>query len=155
MAQYSFVSVWQYAAPVEQIWPILSDMDNWPTWWRGVQRVELLEPAGVDGLGALRRLTWRSQLPYDLVFDSRVVRSVPEQELAGEVSGELQGTGVWTLQQNGDITRMQYNWNVSTTKAWMNALTPIARPFFSWNHDVVMGWGGEGLAKRLGTPLIK
>jgi hypothetical protein len=32
----------------------------------------------------------------------------------------------------------------------MNLLAPIAKPFFSWNHNVVMGWGGEGLAKRLG-----
>ena len=30
-----------------------------------------------------------------------------------------------------------------------------ARPFFAWNHDVIMRWGGEGLAKLLGTPLIE
>jgi hypothetical protein len=33
----------------------------------------------------------------------------------------------------------------------MNYLSPIARPIFSWNHNVVMRWGGEGLAKQLGT----
>ena len=31
----------------------------------------------------------------------------------------------------------------------MNLIAPIARPFFSWNHNVVMGWGGEGLAKSV------
>jgi hypothetical protein len=25
---------------------------------------------------------------------------------------------------------------------------------FAYNHDVVMGWGGEGLARRLGVPLL-
>jgi hypothetical protein len=43
----------------------------------------------------------------------------------------------------------RYDWNVETTKAWINYLAPIARPVFKWNHDVVMGWGAEGLAKKL------
>ena len=33
----------------------------------------------------------------------------------------------------------------------MNLLAPVARPLFKWNHDVVMNWGAEGLAKRLGV----
>jgi hypothetical protein len=36
----------------------------------------------------------------------------------------------------------------------MNLLAPVARPFFSWNHDVVMGWGGKGLAQQLGVELL-
>jgi hypothetical protein len=47
-----------------------------------------------------------------------------------------------------------YDWNVRTTAAWMNLLGPAARPFFKWNHDVVMHWGGEGLAKLLGSRLL-
>jgi hypothetical protein len=33
-------------------------------------------------------------------------------------------------------------------------LAPAVRPLFAWNHDVVMRWGGEGLARLLGTPLL-
>jgi len=33
----------------------------------------------------------------------------------------------------------------------MNMLSPLARPLFKWNHDVVMSWGAEGLRKRLGA----
>ena len=47
-----------------------------------------------------------------------------------------------------------YDWRVSTTKPWMNALGPVARPVFEYNHDVVMRWGGEGLARRLGCRLL-
>jgi hypothetical protein len=36
----------------------------------------------------------------------------------------------------------------------MNRLAPLARPVFGWNHDVVMRWGGEGLARRLGGRLL-
>jgi hypothetical protein len=31
----------------------------------------------------------------------------------------------------------------------MNALSPILRPLFEYNHDIVMRWGAEGLAKLL------
>jgi hypothetical protein len=36
----------------------------------------------------------------------------------------------------------------------MNALAPLARPAFAWNHDYVMRGGGEGLAHRLGCRLL-
>jgi hypothetical protein len=51
-------------------------------------------------------------------------------------------------------TIVRYDWNVETTKRWMNLLTPIARPLFEWNHNVVMNWGAEGLAKRLGVSVV-
>jgi hypothetical protein len=35
----------------------------------------------------------------------------------------------------------------------MNLLAPIARPFFRWNHDTIMRWGAEGLAKKLNSRL--
>jgi hypothetical protein len=47
-----------------------------------------------------------------------------------------------------------YEWNVHTTKAWMNALAPVARSAFQWNHDYVMRNGGAGLARLLGVPLL-
>jgi hypothetical protein len=52
------------------------------------------------------------------------------------------------------VTVVRYHWSVKTAKAWMNLLAPIARPLFEWNHDVLMRWGGEGLAKLLGAKSI-
>jgi hypothetical protein len=72
------------------------------------------------------------------------------QRIEGRASGELEGLGVWTLRADGGWTEVRYDWSVRTTKRWMNLLTPVARPFFAWNHDVVMRWGGEGLARKLG-----
>jgi hypothetical protein len=37
----------------------------------------------------------------------------------------------------------------------MNFLAPIAKPFFRWNHNVIMNWGGEGLAKKLNCRLLE
>ena len=52
------------------------------------------------------------------------------------------------------MTAVLYEWHVETSKRWMNLLAPLARPVFAYNHDVVMRWGGEGLARRLGAELI-
>ena len=79
-------------------------------------------------------------------------RVEPPSIIEGRAIGELQGTGKWALSEENGLTTVRYDWKVETTKAWMNFLAPIARPFFSWNHDVVMGWGGEGLAKQLDAP---
>ncbi|HEV7645414.1 MAG TPA: hypothetical protein VGO50_15835 [Pyrinomonadaceae bacterium] len=43
---------------------------------------------------------------------------------------------------------------MKTTKSWMNFISPLAKPFFRWNHNIIMGWGGEGLAKRLNCALL-
>lgn len=74
--------------------------------------------------------------------------------MAGRAAGELTGTGHWRLFEQGGVTAVTYEWNVHTTKAWMNVLAPVARPLFAYNHNVVMGWGGEGMARRLGCSLL-
>jgi uncharacterized protein YndB with AHSA1/START domain len=150
MRDYSFVTRWRAQAPVEKVWEPIAASDRWPEWWPGVEAVELLEPGDADGVGALRRFRWKSKLPYRLTFDMRTTLVDRPRRLEGRAEGELAGTGVWTLEPDGEWTKVRYDWNVATTKAWMNLLAPVARPLFAWNHDVVMGWGAEGLARRLG-----
>jgi hypothetical protein len=74
--------------------------------------------------------------------------------MEGLADGELAGTGRWRLFEDGDVTAVVYDWDVHTTRPWMNLLAPIARPLFAWNHDYVMHAGGEGLARHLGAHLI-
>jgi hypothetical protein len=31
----------------------------------------------------------------------------------------------------------------------MRQLAPLLRPVFAWNHGVVMGWGEDGLQRKL------
>lgn len=66
-----FVTGWTFDAPPDAGWEDLMRLEEWPTWWRGVLSVELIEPGAADGLGAYRRMAWRSRLPYTLRFNSR------------------------------------------------------------------------------------
>jgi hypothetical protein len=115
---------------------------------------EMLAEGDETGVGQHGRYVWRSRLPYKLEFFVRTTRVEHPHLLEGEASGELAGTGRWTLFGENETTAVLYEWNVHTTKAWMNLLTPIARPLFQVNHDWVMRNGGRGLSKLLGVPLL-
>lgn len=156
MASYSFLSTWCVAAPLQRVWDVLSVPERYPEWWKGVRKATVLEPGQDDGsgVGTLYRLRWRSRLPYSLEFDSRVTRLEAPHLMRGQASGELEGTGIWRLFESPLGTVALYDWNVATTRAWMNALTPIARPIFAYNHDYVMRQGAQGLADKLGAELI-
>ena len=154
MAAYSFLSTWCVDAPIGDEVPDVSASDRYPEWWKGVTKVEELEPGGEHGIGALSRMSWRSRLPYSLQFDMRVTRSEPPYLLEGHASGELVGVGIWRLYEGAAGTALVYSWDVSTSRAWMNRLAWLGRPAFAWNHDYVMRQGALGLAARLDADLI-
>jgi len=148
-SDYQLVTRWTLAAPIAAVWEELTHTERWPEWWRGVRRVELLERGDESGVGALRRMTWRSALPYELTFDMRTTRIEPQSVIEGVADGELRGRGIWSLAAEPGRTQVRYDWLVEATKPWMRVLAPVAKPLFAWNHGVVMEWGRSGLARRL------
>jgi hypothetical protein len=154
VSEYRFLTTWCLAVPIEPIWEAIHDSERWPQWWRGVERVDELDPGGEDGIGQRARYTWKSRLPYELEFEMRTTRIERPHALEGEASGELAGTGRWRLFEGNGATAVLYEWDVRTTRPWMNLLAPVARPIFAWNHDYVMRNGAEGLARLLDAPLL-
>jgi uncharacterized protein YndB with AHSA1/START domain len=155
MPAYNFVTVWRVKAPIEKVWNEIYHSSEWPTWWRGVENVVEVRPGDQTGVGSVHRYTWKSKLPYRLRFDMQTIRIEAPRLLEGIATGELAGRGLWQLSTEGDETIVRYDWSIDTTKRWMNLLAPIARPFFEWNHDVVMSWGAKGLADRLATTVVE
>ena len=88
--------------------------------------------------------------------DVGVVKAANElyKKLAGKAFGELEGNGTWYFEETDGITYVQYHWNVVTNKGWMNYLSFLLKPAFNYNHNIVMRWGAEGLAKKLNATLI-
>jgi Polyketide cyclase / dehydrase and lipid transport len=153
-SQYRFLTTWLLEGSREATWEVLQDPVSWPEWWRGVVRVDELDGGDERRVGSRYRIAWRSRVPYELEFDFTVRRIDPPRSMEGEAVGALHGSGRWRLFEQDGVTAVLYEWNVDTTKAWMNVLQPLARPIFEHNHDVVMRWGGEGLARRLGARLL-
>lgn len=146
---YSFKTTWIYPFPVEKIWPIIKDIKTWPTWWKGVNDVEIISNGMESGLGKKVSLTWKSKLPYKLAFDMEVTAIDYLKKITGHTTGELVGIGVWEFEQREKFTYLIFYWDVVTTKRWMNLLAPILRPAFKWNHNLIMEWGRVGLGTRL------
>jgi len=146
--QFVLVTDWHFDAPIERVWALIENVEDWPSWWRAVRKVEMLTAGDADGIGTVRRLSWATALPYTIAFDVKLVRIEPGRLSEGRASGDLDGTGIWTLREEAGGTHVRYDWRVDVAKPWMRLFAPLLRPVFAWNHNVVMRWGEEG-ARRL------
>jgi hypothetical protein len=154
MAEYSFLTTWLLESPRDPIWAAIHDQERWPEWWRGVEVAKEVRGGDDDGVGTISRMVWKSWLPYRVSFEVLTTRVDYPDLMEGRATGELEGVGRWRLYEQGGVTAVLYQWNVATTRPWMNALAPALRPVFEWNHDWVMRQGGEGLARLLGCRLL-
>lgn len=150
---YSFITKWRVNAPINQVWDALYKQEDWPLWWKGVKQVKIIAEGNGHNIGKKAFYTWKSVLPYTLSFTIESVFVQPYDVMEGKATGELQGRGVWMFEERGGVTYVQYNWDVNTTKTWMNFLAPILKPAFTWNHNIIMKWGAQGLAKKLNTTI--
>lgn len=149
MAEYHFTTVWTFSEPLEKVWQVIYAMDQWPQWWPYVRSVEKLREGHAGEIGSIRRIRWATALPYSITFDSELTFLDPMRKMEGRAFGDLDGSGIWIFRASGNTTVVQYDWHVRTTKKWMNLIEPVARPFFTWNHNRVMHAGFTGLQKRL------
>jgi ribosome-associated toxin RatA of RatAB toxin-antitoxin module len=152
--EYRFLTAWLVSAQLESVYEAIDDVSGYPDWWSGVERVDELEAGDADGVGSVHRQVWKSLLPYHLEFTTRTTRVERPHVIEADATGELVGHGRWRLFEAAGATAALYEWNVSTSAAWMNLLAPIAKPVFAWNHHYVMRRGGEGLARRVAAQLL-
>jgi hypothetical protein len=154
MADYSFLTTWLLDSPREPVWEAIYAQERWPEWWRGVEEATEVRAGEDGGVGSVARMVWKSLLPYRVEFEVTTTRVERPHLLEADAVGELAGVGRWRLYEHDGATAVLYEWNVATTKRWMNLLAPVARPAFRWNHDWVMARGGEGISKLLGCRLL-
>ena len=155
MAEYAFLTTWLLDSPRQPVWEAIHDQERWPQWWRGVEEAEeLSRPSEGEDVGTVSRMVWKSALPYRVEFEVETIRVERPTLLEGHATGELEGTGRWRFYEQDGVTAVLYEWNVATTRPWMNRMAPLLRPVFEWNHDWVMARGGEGIAALLGCHLL-
>jgi uncharacterized protein YndB with AHSA1/START domain len=142
--EYVFVDEWDVAAPREAVFDALADARSYPRWWRPVY-IDV-DADGEPELGKESRQHFKGRLPYHLHTRSRIVQLEPGHVVAGEVDGDLRGSGVWTLSDlPGGGTHVRFDWRVSADKPLLRVLTPVLRPAFRWNHAWAIARAREGL----------
>jgi uncharacterized protein YndB with AHSA1/START domain len=90
---FHLVSDWSFTASHEAVWAALTAPGEWPGWWRAVAKVKQPTQGNAAGVDAVRRMTWRTALPYTLTFDMRMTRIEPMSLIEGRVEGKLDGIG--------------------------------------------------------------
>ncbi|WP_090054818.1 SRPBCC family protein [Lentzea fradiae] len=141
--RYRFHSVWHVDASPCAVYEVLSDLANYPSWWREIRSATRID----DETGELR---CRSFLPFDLVIQVR--RSIRNQQaglLRASLSGDIEGVATWEIIGRDGGTDLMFDQEVVVNKALLRRLALIAKPFFRGNHDLMMRGGFKGLKQAL------
>jgi hypothetical protein len=148
--EYHFIDRWRVEGTVEEVSEIIENGKDLSRWWPSVYlEVEELEAGGADGIGKLISLRARGWLPYTLRINFRTVESRSPLGFTLHATGDLEGTGVWTFEQDGPHVNITYDWRVLANKPVIRALSFLLKPIFASNHHWTMRRGEESLKLEL------
>jgi uncharacterized membrane protein len=145
--RYHFTRGWVVEAARSDVYDALHAMEAWPRWWSHLREVGPLDDEG------FRRFVMRAPVGYLLAVEGRIVESTRPERITAELDGDLTGSGVMRLRDVSDGTRIDYEIDVATTKAWMNAAAPALRPLLVRSHDRVVREAFVGLGRLLDAPV--
>ncbi len=147
---YAFLTEWRIEAPRELIYDILSDGEDLPRWWPDVYLAATAErPANGAEIGTKIHLHTRGWLPYTLRWTAETVRVDRPTGFEIRATGDFDGRGVWTFEQEGPITHILFDWRLRAEKPILRYFSFLMKPIFSWNHKWAMARGYESLQREV------
>jgi hypothetical protein len=147
---YNFVDRWRVKADVKEVADILEDALSLPRWWPSVYfEVNEIEPGAERGIGKLISLRAGGWLPYTLRINFRTVESRYPNGFSMEATGDLEGRGIWTFEQDGPFVNITYDWTIRANKPVIEKLSFLLKPIFRSNHNWTMKRGKESLKLEL------
>ncbi len=150
MTSYHFITRWRVDGTCGEVADILGDPIALPHWWPSVYLdVRELAPAGPGGVGRRARLHTKGWLPYTLRWDLEVVESRYPHGFTIMATGDFDGRGVWTFEQDGASVNITYDWRLRAEKPLLRNLSFLLRPLFEANHRWAMAQGETSLRLEL------
>ncbi|MGH2402870.1 MAG: SRPBCC family protein [bacterium] len=147
LTEYHFREQWFVGASIEDVWPIIRKVANYPGWW--TEFLEATKRNDIDGPGGIVAVHVKAALPYHMHFEIEAVREEPPRIAEVRVRGDLNGSMLWRLVPERGGTRLFFEETVTTGKTVLNVLAPLFKPLFAWNHEIMMKHGEEGLRRLL------
>jgi hypothetical protein len=143
--QYHFKTEWRFRAPLERVWTVVLDIENYPPRWKNFRRVRLIRGDG-KSVGSVIECEVRGSLPYSLTYQLEVLEAMRLTHILLRSTGDLVGTGRWEFSEPAPgATLAVYYWEVSTTNPLLNLVAPLARGALARNHERVMANGYAAL----------
>ena len=149
-SDYEFVTRWRVRSTKKEVYDLLGAALDLVRWWPSVYLdVQELGPGDEVGIGKVVSLYTKGWLPYTLRWQFRVTDAHRPQGFTLEASGDFDGRGVWTFEQDGECTEITYGWSIRAEKPLLRYLSPLLKPLFSANHRWAMAKGEESLKLEL------
>ena len=147
--EYHFITHWRVEGTVKEVADVLDNPLDLPRWWPSVYlRVRELEPAA-GNRRALIELHTKGWLPYTLKWQLRRTESRYPFGFSLEASGDFDGAGSWTFQQDGPFVDITYDWRIRADKPLLRYLSFLLKPIFAANHRWAMAQGELSLRAEL------
>lgn len=147
---YRFVTRWCFTATAGEVFAIVSDALEYPRWWPSVYlEVRKLEQGASDGLGRKLALHTRGWLPYTLRWNAETVEVARPHRLVVRATGDFEGRGIWTLEEDGPFVSVVFDWKLSAEKPLLRNLSFLLKPAFAANHRWAMEQGRLGVELEL------
>ena len=148
--EYRFIDRWRVEGTVEEVSEVIENGADLARWWPSVYLwVDELEPGGEGGLGKLISLRARGFLPYTLRIDFRTTATRSPHGFTLKATGDLEGTGIWTFEQDGPFVNITYDWTIQANKPVIRTFSFLLKPIFAANHRWTMARGEESLKLEL------
>jgi hypothetical protein len=148
--EYHFITRWRVEGTCGEVADILGDPVALERWWPSVYlRVEETRPADSRGVGRRARLHTKGWLPYTLRWEFEIVESRYPHGFSLVATGDFEGRGVWTFEQDGPFVDIVYDWRISAEKPMLRRLSFLLKPLFEANHRWAMAQGEESLKLEL------
>lgn len=145
--EFLFRSVWHVPAPLVDIWNRVGRVTEYPTWWPGIKRVELLKGHELPIMvGTQARYEVVSPL-YNLQYQTEVVQFDTGKLIVAKAVGDLEGTGTWKFLEEHGGTQATFDWNVHVSPPLLRAASylPPVRYVMRFFHNQLMDAGERGL----------
>jgi hypothetical protein len=146
---YRFVDRWRVRGSAAEVTDILAAVTDFPRWWWSVYiEVTRDEPGDERGVGQAGSMHARGWMPFTLRSDYRI-RESSGSRVATDVQGDLTGSGVWDIEQDGEWVDITGTWNLRSDKPLLRYLSPVFKPVLRSNHTWIMRQGERSLQLEL------
>lgn len=148
--EYHFITRWRVRGTADEMYDLISHPLDYPRWWPSVYlQTEEISPGDESGVGRRIRLHTKGWLPYTLRWESCSTESARPSRLAIRATGDFDGRGIWTLEQDGQFVNVAFDWKLTADKPLLRRLSFLLKPVFSANHRWAMARGGASIELEL------
>jgi hypothetical protein len=149
------ISRWDLGCPPERVAALLAAINLWPSWWKYIKGVDVLQPVAAGKAGTRAKVTLRLQFGGQRELQVVVARIDATSEGRREIEIQAEGVGqnrrgLWILEPlEGGITGLTYRWEAELRPPRFGALRPLIRAIITREHVVAMKKAAAGMAAHL------